>query len=88
MLHYLPSAGPGQAVPARVGFVVGRSVGGSVQRHLVARRLRHLMRERLTRLPHGSRLVVRALAEASGRTSPDLARDLDAALDRLLGAAT
>ena len=35
---------------SRAGFVVGRSVGGSVERHRVTRRLRHLVADRL-RLP-------------------------------------
>ncbi|MFD2356916.1 ribonuclease P protein component [Nonomuraea ferruginea] len=43
-----------------VGFVVSRAVGGAVVRNKVKRRLRHLMRERLDRLPRGSLLVVRA----------------------------
>ncbi|MCA1695384.1 MAG: ribonuclease P protein component, partial [Actinobacteria bacterium] len=48
-------------VGPKVGFVVGRTVGGSVVRHRVQRRLRHLMRSRLARLPAGSLVVVRAL---------------------------
>jgi ribonuclease P protein component len=81
--HYLdPDAGPA-APPARVGFVVGRAVGGSVVRHQVIRRLRHLVRDRLDRLPAGSRLVVRALPPAAAADSAELGRDLDAALDRL-----
>src|SRR4029078_8393811 len=37
--------------PARVGFVVPRAVGPAVTRNLVRRRLRHLLRDRLARLP-------------------------------------
>jgi ribonuclease P protein component len=68
-----------------VGFVVGRAIGGSVERHRVVRRLRGLMRERLTRLAAGSRLVVRALPAARDADSAQLGADLDAALDRLVG---
>jgi ribonuclease P protein component len=64
--------------------VVGRAVGNSVVRHRTARQLRHLVRDRYGRLPAGSILVVRALPPAAGSSSPALARDLDAALDRLL----
>lgn len=67
----------------RVGFVVSRSVGIAVVRNTVKRRLRHLMRERLDRLPAGSRVVVRARPESAHATSAALARDLDVAIDRL-----
>jgi ribonuclease P protein component len=67
-----------------VGFVVGRAVGGSVERHRVVRRLRAVARERLGRLPAGSRLVVRALPAARNADWGQLARDLDAALDKLV----
>ena len=54
-------------VPARVGFVVPRAVGPAVIRNQVRRRLRHLVRDRLDRLPDGTRLVVRALRRGRGR---------------------
>lgn len=80
--HYLA---PEAAVPvARVGFVVGKAVGNSVARHRTSRQLRHLVRDRLDRLPAGSLLVVRALPPAAAADSATLGRDLDAALARLL----
>ncbi|HET6816952.1 MAG TPA: ribonuclease P protein component [Mycobacteriales bacterium] len=69
----------------QVGFIVSRAVGGAVDRNRVRRRLRHLLRDRLDRLPCGSRLVVRVNPSASGRSSVQLAADLDRALDRALG---
>jgi ribonuclease P protein component len=75
-------------VPPRVGFVVGRRVGGSVVRHRVARRLRHLMRSRLAVLPAGALVVVRALPASAGATSAALGEDLDGALRRLISART
>ncbi|MBI1377937.1 MAG: ribonuclease P protein component [Frankiales bacterium] len=69
--------GPGP----RAAFVVGRGVGGSVVRHRVARRLRHLVAPRLAALPEGSRLVVRALPPAATASSAALAADLDSALE-------
>jgi ribonuclease P protein component len=90
VVHYLPppaaltGSAVGAAVGSRVGFVVSRAVGGSVDRHRVVRRLRHLVRERLDRLPSGARLVVRALPPARDADSATLGHDLDAALDRLL----
>jgi ribonuclease P protein component len=72
--------------PARVGFVVSRAVGGSVVRHRVARRLRHLMRDRMAALPAGARVVVRALPAAATAASAGLAVDLDRALRAALTA--
>jgi ribonuclease P protein component len=68
---------------SRAGFVVGRSVGGSVERHRVTRRLRHLVADRLDYLPEGTALVVRAHPAAAGAGSAELGADLDAALGRL-----
>lgn len=68
--------------PARAGFVVNRAVGGSVVRHRVARRLRHLTAIRLDDLPHGVGIVVRALPTAAEATSDTLARDLARGLAR------
>lgn len=67
----------------RVGFAVGRGVGNAVRRNEVSRRLRHLMRDRLDRLEAADRLVIRANPAAAGRTSGQLAEDLDGALYRL-----
>jgi ribonuclease P protein component len=72
----------GAAAPL-VGFVVGKNVGGSVQRHRVARRLRAQVAERLALLPAGSGTVVRALPPAAVLTSVELGSGLDKALARL-----
>ena len=66
------------------GLVVSKAVGGSVVRHRVARRLRHLLATRLPALPAGTRLVVRAAPAAATATSADLGADLDRALARLV----
>ena len=63
--------------------MVGRTVGNSVVRHRVIRRLRHLVRDRLALLPAGSLLVVRALPPAALASSADLGRDLDSAFAKL-----
>jgi ribonuclease P protein component len=67
----------------RVGFAVARTVGNAVRRNRVKRRLRHLLREQLSRLPRSADLVVRALAPSSEASYADLGRDLDKALGRL-----
>ncbi|WP_110945439.1 ribonuclease P protein component [Streptomyces avicenniae] len=75
-----------ESLPApRAGFVVSKAVGNAVVRNRVQRRLRHLVRDRLTLLPAGSLVVVRALPGAGDVASDQLARELDAALERLLG---
>jgi len=68
----------------RVGLVVGRTVGPAVVRNRVRRQLRHLLRDRVDRLPPGALLVVRALPGAAGAASSALAADLDRALGRVL----
>ena len=70
--------------PARAGLVVSKAVGGSVVRHRTARRLRHLLRDRVGALPAGMRLVVRAAPGAGTVPSSALAADLDGALTSVL----
>jgi ribonuclease P protein component len=67
--------------PGRVGFVVSRAVGPAVTRNRIKRRLRHLMRDRVSTLVDGSLLVVRAMPGAAEASY----RDLEAELDRCLG---
>lgn len=75
----------GSAVGApRVGFVVSKAVGPAVTRNLVKRRLRHLARERLAKVPGSAVLVVRALPAAATASCATLAADLDAALEKTL----
>lgn len=71
------------ADPARVGFTVGKSVGNSVVRHRVTRRLREAVRPLLPDLPAGSRVVVRALPEAAGASVIDLREQIASALRTL-----
>jgi ribonuclease P protein component len=80
-----PHEAGGPVPPARAGFVVSKAIGGAVVRNLVKRRLRHLIRDRLASLPAGSLVVVRALPGAGEAGHDQLSRDLDTALQRLLG---
>jgi len=70
------------AVP-RIGFVVSKAVGNSVVRHRVARRLRHVVRDRLGTVRPGCTLVVRALPSAATAASVELGGDIDSAFRRL-----
>jgi ribonuclease P protein component len=81
VVHHLADARAGSPEsPALVGFVVSRAVGGSVERHRVTRRLRHVARSQLAELEPGSATVIRALDSAVTATSADLAADFNAAL--------
>jgi len=70
-------------MPARVGFVVSRSVGNAVTRNQVKRRLRHLAHDRLTQLPEASVVVVRALPPSAEASYAELGEAMDRAFDRL-----
>ena len=87
VVYLSPPAEGGGAEPApavtKVGLIVGRSVGGSVLRHQVSRRLRAQLAGMLDRIPAGSRLVVRALPSAATARSAALGRDLGTAVGRL-----
>jgi ribonuclease P protein component len=71
--------------PARVGLIVSKSVGGSVVRHQVARRIRAVCAVRMGDFRAGDLVVVRALPDAARATSAQLAADLEQALTRLSG---
>lgn len=75
--------GSGTDEPARAAFAVSKSVGDSVTRHRVVRRLRGLMPPLLDRLPGGSDVVVRAMPEAATVSSAQLGEDLTRALERV-----
>jgi ribonuclease P protein component len=78
----LGTSSPGTGGQTSVGFVVSKAVGSAVDRNRVKRQLRHLMRDRVDRLPSGSRVVVRALPPAHGAQAATLAAHLDASLAR------
>lgn len=84
VVYVLLGSGP---EPARVGLVTGKVVGGSVQRHRAARRIRGALTGVVADLPTGSRVVVRALAGADA--DPALPQHVQAglatALDRSRG---
>lgn len=79
--HVVLPTGPATRATS-VGFVVSRTIGSAVDRNRVKRRLRHLMRTRMSDVPDGSRIVIRALPTARGASPKSLADDLDEALRR------
>jgi ribonuclease P protein component len=69
-------------VGPKVGLVVAKTVGNSVQRHQVARRLRHVARSVIADLSPGDQIVIRALPSSRYAVSARLEQQLRAALDR------
>jgi ribonuclease P protein component len=83
LVIYLGAAEASAPDTTKIGLVVGRTVGGSVVRHQVSRRLRAQLAGLLDQLPAGSRLVVRALPGAATAVSSTFGRDLELAVRRL-----
>ena len=48
---------------AKCGLIINKTVGGSVKRHRLARKIRHAVAPHIAPLPTGSLLVIRALAK-------------------------
>jgi ribonuclease P protein component len=66
----------------RIGLVVSKSVGSAVQRHRVARRLRHVARSMVDELDPADRVVIRALPSSRDAISARLEQELRTALRR------
>ena len=66
----------------RIGLVVGKSVGSAVQRHRVARRLRHVARTMINELDSCERVVIRALPGSRHAISAHLEQQLRTGLRR------
>ncbi|MFL0181549.1 MULTISPECIES: ribonuclease P protein component [unclassified Mycobacterium] len=82
------SAGDSVTAPTpRVGLIIAKSVGSAVDRHRVARRLRHVAREVLADLEPQEQLVIRALPGSKGATSAALGTQLRAGLRSIRRAA-
>ncbi len=75
-------ARPARVGPVKVGFVVGKQVGGAVVRNRTKRRLRALVRPLVPRLLPGTHVVVRANPAAAAAGTPAMAQDLLSALKR------
>jgi ribonuclease P protein component len=66
----------------RIGLVVAKSVGSAVQRHRVARRLRHVARTVIDELDPADRVVIRALPSSRYAMSARLEQEVRTALRR------
>ncbi|WP_306303915.1 ribonuclease P protein component [Smaragdicoccus niigatensis] len=89
LVIYVANRAPETGPPAlifggpRFGLIVSKSVGGSVVRHTLARRLRPLCVDVAPGLDRGSDVVIRALPPAAVASATVLERDLRRALQRL-----
>lgn len=70
---------PDLSATPRLGLIVNSTIGGSVVRHRISRKLRHLLREHLSALPPHSQVVVRVL-----RNVEDYSVDLNKAISQTL----
>ncbi|WP_326548721.1 ribonuclease P protein component [Mycolicibacterium sp. ND9-15] len=81
VVHALRSDAAAEPGP-RIGLVVSKAVGNAVQRHRVARRLRHVARTVLDELDPADRVVIRALPSSRHAISARLEQELRTALRR------
>lgn len=84
VIHARQDSDPnGSEVPGpRIGLVVAKSVGGAVDRHRVARRLRHVAKAMLVEMNPEDRIVIRALPGSRTALSSRLEQQLSAGLLR------
>ncbi|MBW0016612.1 MAG: ribonuclease P protein component [Mycobacterium sp.] len=66
----------------RVGLIIAKRVGSAVQRHRIARRLRHVARTMLTDLDPADQVVIRALPSSRNVSSAWLDQQLRTGLRR------
>ena len=52
---------------AKCGLIINKTVGGSVKRHRLARKVRHAVAPHIVELPLGSLFVVRALKQSDDK---------------------
>src|SRR5437868_10294802 len=81
VVHALRSDDGSERGP-RIGLVVSKAVGSAVQRHRVARRLRHVARTVIDELEAADRVVIRALPSSRHAISARLEQELRTALRR------
>ena len=65
----------------KCGLIINKSVGGSVARHALARKVRHAVSPNLVKLPTGSLFVIRALAK---NNTLDVAVEIEKLTNKLL----
>ena len=64
-LYISPAPIDGSHQCAKAGLIIGKNVGGSVQRHRLSRQVRHALAPHLATAPEGALIVIRALSTDS-----------------------
>jgi ribonuclease P protein component len=82
LVIYVSRGDDAAAGSPKVGLIVSRSVGTAVQRHRLARRLRHVARHLLDGLEGSEHIVIRALPSSRDVGSARLEEELRAGLRR------
>ena len=82
LLGYAARSEPDNVGSSRIGFSVSRRVGGAVQRNRVKRRLREVIRRKLTRIAPGYDLVITARPGAADARMETLEQDVARLLTR------
>jgi ribonuclease P protein component len=83
LVIYARPGNPAAAEPPKIGLIVARSVGSAVQRHQLARRLRHVARGVVEGLQRSEHVVIRALPSSRNLGSARLEEELRAGLRRI-----
>lgn len=79
IVYFAPRAG---SEPARFGFVVAKTVGGSVTRNLLRRRLRAISHELVANGYRGTDVVVRALPASAGLSWSSLHEEISTVIQK------
>jgi ribonuclease P protein component len=87
VVHLRRGADDAGGTAPRIGLVVGKAVGSAVERHRVARRLRHVARTVLGDLEKSDQVVIRALPSSRAASSARLEQELRRGLRRALASA-
>lgn len=82
VVHARRASAPAAGEVAQVGLIVTKAVGGAVDRHRVARRLRHAARSVLTEFNPADRVVIRALPSSCEASVSRLEQQLRAGVRR------
>jgi ribonuclease P protein component len=82
IVHVRRGSDRGGGKGPRVGLIVAKSVGSAVDRHRVARRLRHVARTMLGDLHQSDQVVIRALPSSRHVSSAWLEQQLRSGLRR------
>lgn len=72
------------SVSPKAGLIISKAVGGSVQRHRLARKLRHAIAPHLSMLPTNSLLVIRALKQGENFEADEITRLINKVTQRAL----